>query len=84
MACRLSVQPNPALIDEKLYVQIKDLDPGETVTLRTRMSDAGHRFYGYAYYNANAVGEVNLDMESKGGTYCGKVYVVWENQLFYD
>ena len=72
MAPKLTVSPNPALVDESLSITVTGLQPGQDVTLRSRVDEGGHRFYGCAHYTADNGGMVKVsNMPSHGGTYRG-------------
>ncbi len=68
---KIKVSPNPALVDDVLNITITDLHPGLEVTLRTRVAEGDHRFYGYAHYKSSNEGAVNTSMPSLGGTFTG-------------
>ncbi len=71
MEPRIKVSPNPALMDDVLNITIAGLQPGQDVTLRSRVAEGDHRFYGYAHYTSTSEGAVNTSMASLGGTYTG-------------
>ncbi len=71
LGTKITVSPNPALVDDPLAVKVEGLQPRQEVTLRSRLAEGSHRFYGYAYYQANRDGIVDVTMAAKGGTYTG-------------
>ncbi len=70
---KISISPNPSLVDDNLNIRVMGLKRKQEVTLRARVSERGHRFYGYAHYRANNDGIVHNNMASRGGTYTGTV-----------
>ncbi len=68
---QINVSPNPSLVDDNLRITATGLQPGQDVTLLSRMGEMGHRFYGYAHFRGGDNGIVHNNMESQGGTYTG-------------
>ncbi len=68
---KISISPNPALVDDCLNITVIGLYPGQDVTLRSRVAEGDHRFYGYAHYQADSDGVVDVAKPSKGGTFTG-------------
>ena len=79
---RISIRPKPALVDAVLKITVSHLQPGQKVTLRSRVSEANHRFYGYAQLRANADGVIHNNMMSEGGTYTGDYSIVLDHRTF--
>ncbi|XP_056390448.1 acyl-coenzyme A amino acid N-acyltransferase 1-like [Hyla sarda] len=69
----LSVVPEKALADDPMQIKVTGLQPSQKVTIRlTLKDDRGHIFQSRAFFEANNVGEVNLDKTAAlGGTYQG-------------
>ena len=68
----LHAAPRSTLMDEVVSVRVSDLQPGQRVTLVTRLQEAGNRFLGHAWYTADDRGTVDVQTaESTGGSYTG-------------
>jgi hypothetical protein len=69
----IEVTPNPALVDEKLDIRIRGLEPGKTVVVRAFLEDKdGRKWQSYAGFAADPDGKVDLSRRSPvNGTYQG-------------
>ena len=69
----IEVTPNPALVDEKLNVRIRGLEPGKTVVVRAFLEDKdGRKWESYAGFAADSGGVVDLSRQPPlNGTYEG-------------
>src|SRR5215471_18705522 len=69
----IEVSPNPALVDEKLDIRIRGLEPGKTVVVRAFLEDKdGHKWESYAGFAADSGGVVDLSRQPPlNGTYEG-------------
>jgi dienelactone hydrolase len=69
----IEVSPNPALVDEKLDIRIRGLEPGKTVVVRAFLEDKdGRKWESYAGFAADSGGVVDLSRQPPlNGTYEG-------------
>ena len=60
-AQRLDVEPRSALVDAELSIRVMEVEPGQTVTIRSAMKDArGRMWRASAVFNADAKGTIDL------------------------
>ena len=73
VAAIFELPDGPFRLDETIYIQLNDLDPGQTVTLRGSSVDAsGNAFQSFATFEANDMGTIDLTtMAPLGGSYEG-------------
>ncbi|MGN7381346.1 acyl-CoA thioesterase/bile acid-CoA:amino acid N-acyltransferase family protein [Paenibacillus sp. SAFN-117] len=71
----LIVEPDTALVDQKVSIRMTGLEPGEQVTLRAAMTEMPGAVYeaeSFATFIAGVNGEVHLDQQAPvAGTYSG-------------
>ena len=60
-------------MDEQVTIQISDLDPGQPVTMATKLDEGGDTYVAHAFYAADDDGRVDLTHStSTGGSYVGE------------
>ena len=71
VAC--SVEPKPALVDDRLIIKITGLVHNQDITVHVcTESDRGVKFASYGCFRANSAGEVDISKdECLQGTYTG-------------
>lgn len=81
----IALTPNPALIDRRVRVTARGLDPDAAVTIRASMHDElGRSWSSWARYRADARGEVDVAAQpALDGTYRGTDFsgLFWSMQL---
>ncbi len=81
----IGLGPNPALVDERVHLTLRGLDPGVPVTVRAHMDDElGRTWSSWARYRANPRGEVDVAAQpADDGTYRGTDFsgLFWSMQL---
>ena len=71
-----SVQAAPqlTLVDEKVNINLRGLEPGSKVTLRSQLNEMRMKFESHAHYQADEKGELSLaHSASTGGSFTGKL-----------
>ena len=61
-------------MDEPVTIQVSDLDPGQPVTMATKLEEGGDTYVAHAFYAADDGGRVDLTHStSTGGSYIGEL-----------
>ena len=70
---QLTASPTVACMDEAVDIQVFGLDPGQKVTMATKLIEEGSTFVAHAHYVADDNGHLDLSHSSSmGGTFTGK------------
>ena len=74
-AMKLSVTPDPALIDDILSMRLSGLNPHQNVTIHVRTeNDRGVKFASYGCFRASGRGEIDVSNDQcLHGTYSGSI-----------
>ena len=80
-----SIQAAPplTLVDEKVNLTIRGLEPGSKVTLRSQLHEMKMKFESHAHYQADEKGELSLTHSaSTGGSFTGKSFILSDYAIF--
>ncbi|XP_072020507.1 acyl-coenzyme A thioesterase 1-like [Amphiura filiformis] len=80
----IEATPQLTLIDEKVKVTVRGVEPGSNVTLRSELEERKIKFEAHAHYQADDKGEISLtEKSSLGGSYIGvePMGMFWSMQL---
>ena len=69
----IQAEPQLTLVDEKVNITLRGLEPGSKVTLRSQLDEMKMKFESHAHYQADEKGELSLvNSNSTGGSFTGK------------
>ena len=70
---QIIASPVVARMDEAVDIRVSDLDPGQSVTIATKLTEEKNTFVAHAHYVADEEGCLDLNRSNaRGGTFIGQ------------